>query len=43
MKTPQRHIATTSLVAIALSTKVGLVAIESIDVQRKLRRRRFTA
>jgi len=35
--TPHRHNhATISLVAIALATKVGLVAIEGIDVQRKL-------
>jgi len=41
--TSPRHHFTTSLIAIAPSTKVGIVAIEGIDVQRKLRRRRFSS
>jgi hypothetical protein len=41
--TQQRNNATISLIAIASSTKVGLVAIEGIDVQRKLRIWRTTA
>jgi hypothetical protein len=37
------HRDTSSPIAVASSTKVGLVAIEGIDVQRKLRRWRTIA
>ena len=38
---PRHNHSAISLIAIAISTKVGLVAIEGTDVQSKLGRRHF--